>query len=87
VIHSAQRVTAGAKSKFRPATDATAPVKASLIQTKARGDSSDDLVYTPIAPCRILNTRNGTVPLYNAQMIGGAAFQWQRTSPVSPRRG
>ena len=44
------------------------------VQAKALGDSNDDLVYTPVVPCRILDTRNGTVPPYNAQLIGGIAF-------------
>jgi len=32
--------------------------KASLLQPKALGDTSDDLVYTPVVPCRIVDTRN-----------------------------
>src|SRR5215471_5157078 len=35
----------------------------SLARNKALGDSSDDLVYTPVVPCRILDTRNTSGPL------------------------
>jgi len=49
-------------------------VKASLVQPKVLGDPSDDLVYTPVVPCRILDTRYGTAPPYNAPMVGGSAF-------------
>jgi hypothetical protein len=45
-----------------------------LMHTKALGDTGDDFVYTPIVPCRILDTRRGTTPPYNAQMVGGSAF-------------
>ena len=51
-----------------------APVAAGLVHTKSLGDTGDDLVYTPIVPCRILDTRNGTTPPYNAPLIGGSAF-------------
>src|SRR2546428_7758673 len=53
-------------------TDAS--VFPALMHAKALGDTGDDLVYTPIVPCRILDTRNGTTPPYNAQMVGGSAF-------------
>ncbi len=51
-----------------------AAVSPALMHTKALGDTGDDLVYTPVVPCRILDTRNGTTPPYNAQMAGGSAF-------------
>src|SRR2546427_3302888 len=51
-----------------------AAVSPALMHTKSLGDTGDDLVYTPIVPCRILDTRNGTVPPYNAVMVGGSAF-------------
>src|SRR5205823_4689158 len=31
--------------------------KATLFQTKALGDTADDLVYTPVSPCRLFDTR------------------------------
>src|SRR6266567_2919223 len=51
-----------------------AAVSSALMHAKSLGDTGDDLVYTPIVPCRILDTRNGTTPPYNAQMMGGSAF-------------
>src|SRR6266567_4566570 len=53
---------------------ADAAVSPALRHTKSLGDTGDDLTYTPIVPCRILDTRNGTVPPYDAQMVGGSAF-------------
>ncbi|TMH32299.1 MAG: hypothetical protein E6H66_14320 [Betaproteobacteria bacterium] len=46
----------------------------SRISIKALGDTTQDLVYTPIVPCRILDTRYGTTAPYNAPMVGGSAF-------------
>ena len=51
-----------------------AKISPTLMHTKSLGDARDDLVYTPVVPCRILHTRNGTTPPYNAQMVGGSAF-------------
>jgi len=42
-----------------------APVKS--VPTKALGDATDDLTYTPVTPCRILDTRFGGGPLLAAQ--------------------
>ncbi len=53
---------------------ADAAVSPALRHTKSLGDTGDDLTYTPIVPCRILDTRNGTTPPYDAQMVGGSAF-------------
>jgi hypothetical protein len=53
---------------------ADAAISPALMHTKALGDTGDDLVYIPIVPCRILDTRHGTTPPYNAQMVGGSAF-------------
>jgi hypothetical protein len=52
----------------------SAAVSPALMHTKALGDTGVDLVYTPIVPCRILDTRNGTTPPYNAPLMGGSAF-------------
>jgi hypothetical protein len=38
-------------------TDAV--VSRSLVHTKSLGDTTDDLVYTPVVPCRIVDTRLG----------------------------
>jgi hypothetical protein len=51
-----------------------AAVSPARMHTKALGDTGDDLVYTPVVPCRILDTRNGTIAPYNSVMVGGAAF-------------
>jgi Chaperone of endosialidase len=34
-------------------------VSRSLVHTKSLGDTTDDLVYTPVVPCRIVDTRLG----------------------------
>lgn len=41
---------------------------------KALGDTTQDLVYTPVTPCRVLDTRGGTVAPYNAPLIGGTVM-------------
>jgi hypothetical protein len=38
-------------------TDAS--VAPTLMHTKSLGDTADDLVYTPVVPCRIVDTRSG----------------------------
>ena len=48
----------GLRNAISQAISSTAAVSPSLIHTKALGDSSDDLVYTPVVPCRIVDTRN-----------------------------
>ena len=48
----------GLRDVMANALIATGEAKASLLQPKALGDASDDLVYTPVVPCRILDTRN-----------------------------
>ena len=48
----------GLRNALSTAITSTAEVKASLIQPKALGDANDDLVYTPVVPCRIVDTRN-----------------------------
>jgi hypothetical protein len=37
----------------------TTPLRGRPLQAKALGDSASDLVYTPINPCRIVDTRGG----------------------------
>ncbi len=64
----------GLRNALSTAVTSTAEGKASLIRPKALGDANDDLVYTPVVPCRILDTRNGTAPPYNMQLVGGSAF-------------
>jgi hypothetical protein len=65
-----------------------AAISPGLMQTKALGDANDDLVYTPIVPCRILDTRHGTIPPYNAQMVGGSGFPVaSNLANFAPKRG
>jgi len=64
----------GLRNALSTGVTSTARGKADSIRPNALGDANDDLVYTPVVPCRILDTRNGTVPPYNAQMVGGSAF-------------
>ncbi|MEO8740399.1 MAG: hypothetical protein ABI537_11950, partial [Casimicrobiaceae bacterium] len=44
------------------------------VTAKTLGTPNEDLVYTPIVPCRILDSRNGTAPPYNAVLVGGSAI-------------
>jgi hypothetical protein len=48
----------GLRNVIANALTANAPIAKSLVQTKALGDAGDDLVYTPVVPCRIIDTRN-----------------------------
>src|SRR6202035_5698432 len=51
-----------------------AAVSPGLMHAKSMGDTGDDLVYTPIVPCRILDTRNGITRPYTGPSMGGSAF-------------
>jgi hypothetical protein len=53
----------GLRDVMAKALIATGESKASLPRQKSLGDKSDDLVYTPVVPCRILDTRNTSGPL------------------------
>src|SRR6516164_273324 len=48
----------GLRDVMANALTSTAEVNRSMIRAKALGDASDDLVYTPVVPCRIVDTRN-----------------------------
>ncbi len=48
----------GLRDVIANALVSTADVKPSLLHTKALGDTADDLVYTPVTPCRIVDTRS-----------------------------
>jgi hypothetical protein len=45
--------------------------------TKALGDVADDLVYTPVTPCRILDTRGGG----GGTMLAGQTRNWLAANP------
>jgi hypothetical protein len=49
----------GLRDVIANALTATAPAKPGRLHTKALGDTGDDLVYTPVVPCRIVDTRSG----------------------------
>jgi len=39
-------------------------VKSSTVTTKALGEATDDTVYTPVVPCRLVETRNAFAAVY-----------------------
>ena len=47
----------GLRDVLANALTSTAPIAPGLIHTKALGDSTAELVYTPIMPCRLADTR------------------------------
>ena len=49
----------GLRNVIANALTSGAPVAAGLVHTKTLGDAADDLVYTPVVPCRIVDTRAG----------------------------
>src|SRR5204862_7198065 len=56
----------------------SAPVRDGLVHTKALGDTTDDLVYTPINPCRIVDTRLGAGGFLSAN----TARDWNASRPA-----
>ena len=64
----------GLRNTLSNALTSTAEVKQTRIHGAALGDPDDDLVYTPVVPCRIMDTRFGTLAPYNSPIVGGAAF-------------
>ena len=64
----------GLRDVVATAMTSTAPLTPGRVMPMSLGDVNADLVYTPITPCRILDTRNGTIAPYNSVMVGGAAF-------------
>jgi hypothetical protein len=52
-----------------------APVK--HMTTKALGDTADDLAYTPVTPCRILDTRTG-----GGVLLAGQTRSWLAANPA-----
>ena len=49
------------------------PVSSALMQAKALGDGNQDLVYVPVTPCRLVETRGTFAAVYQ----GGGAFASQ----------
>src|SRR6266567_1730106 len=54
-----------------------AAVSPTLMHTKSLGDTSDDLVYTPVVPCRIVDTRAGGGGVF----LPGNQRDWLAHSP------
>ena len=54
-----------------------AAVSPTLKHTKALGDTTDDLVYTPVVPCRIVDTRSGAGGVF----LPGNQRNWLAFSP------
>src|SRR5438094_114956 len=54
-----------------------AAVSPTLMHTKSLGDTTDDLVYTPVVPCRIVDTRSGGGGVF----LPGNQRDWLAFSP------
>src|SRR6266702_5179606 len=52
-------------------------VSPTLMHTKSMGDTIDDLVYTPVVPCRIVDTRSGGGGVF----LAGNQRDWRAFSP------
>ena len=65
----------------------TAPTgaKPALFQTKALGDAADDLVYTPVSPCRLFDTRPSQGGL--GVMTPNVRRTYGATTPVANQGG
>ena len=60
----------GLRDVLATALIASTAQKPGLLQAKALGDSADDVVYTPVTPCRLVETRGTFAAVYQ----GGGAF-------------
>ena len=49
----------------------SAPLDASLLYAKALGDTADDLTYTPLTPCRLVDTRGNSAPIQGGPFLPG----------------
>jgi hypothetical protein len=63
-------------------TTAATP-KPSMQRVKALGDSADDVVYTPVTPCRLVETRGTFAAVYQ----GGGAFSGGETRNYTAEGG
>ncbi len=61
----------------RAMVHAGAAVSRGLIHTKSLGDTIDDLAYTPVTPCRIVDSRFGA----GGTLAAGAQRDWLATNP------
>src|SRR5947208_3726302 len=62
----------GLRDVLATALIASTAQKPGLLQTKALGDSADDVVYTPVTPCRLVETRGTFAAVYQG---GGAVSE------------
>ena len=67
----------GLRNVLANALTSTAQVTASLLQAKALGDVGDDLVYTPVTPCRVVDSRFGG----GGTLAAGATRNWLAANP------
>ena len=65
------------------APDAAALPSAGLTHTKTIGDAADDVSYTPVTPCRLVETRGTFVAVYQ----GGGAFSGGTTRTYTAQGG
>ena len=67
----------GLRDVLAAAMSSPAPVRDRLVQAKALGDANDDLVYTPINPCRIVDTRSGA----GGFLVNNTQRDWKASNP------
>jgi hypothetical protein len=60
----------GLRNVLSSAVLSDTPRQDRLVRTKALGDAADDVVYTPVTPCRLVETRGTFAAVYQ----GGGAF-------------
>jgi hypothetical protein len=72
------RLAGGLRNVIANTLTTTPPMRTGWTQTKALGDTADDLVYTPVVPCRIVDSRNaggafapGETRNYHAYLTSG----------------
>jgi len=67
----------GLRNVIANALTASIPVTPGLVRTKVLGDAGDDVVYTPITPCRILDSRFST----GGALQSGQVRNWLAANP------
>jgi len=67
----------GLRNVIANALTSNAPVADRLLHPKAIGDAGDDLVYTPIVPCRVLDSRGAT----GGALQSGQTRSWLAANP------
>jgi hypothetical protein len=67
----------GLRNVIANALTTSAPVAPSLVRAKVLGDATDDLAYTPITPCRIVDSRFST----GGALQAGQVRNWLAANP------